>query len=80
MAHEYTNIEEISKLDFPYPMQVIFEWAFEDEEAPSRHGGVAYRDKIVCGCCGGVFEIPECTYIKPLNWIDISDCITGDEI
>ena len=80
MVREYTTEEEISKLNFDYPTQGIFEWAFEDEEAPSRHGGVAYRDKIICGCCGSVFEISECIYIKVLNWINISDVIAGDEI
>lgn len=43
-------------------------------------GGIMVDDKyIICGCCGGVFEVDEVTIIKSLAWINISDAILGDE-
>ena len=24
-----------------------------------KHGGIAYGDEIICGCCGGIFTIEE---------------------
>lgn len=41
---------------FPIPAQVKF-W---DYDTYHRYlGGIAYRDKIICGCCGGIFDISE---------------------
>lgn len=45
--------------------------------------GIAYEDKIICGCCGGVVELNEVYYLKEYKtWIDISNDIEGfdDEI
>lgn len=67
---------------FETPTQV----AFYDIEAEKFCGGIAYRSKIICGCCGGVFDIEElydyakeCEYEGPvimeLNWEDISEAI-----
>lgn len=52
-------------------------------------GGIAYRDKIICGCCGGIFDIsiiyevaPDTLEDDPIivydNWVDISQDICGD--
>ena len=46
---------------FQVPTQVKF-W-----DAPSGHyiGGIAYRDEIICGCCGGIFDITEIYELAP---------------
>lgn len=41
---------------FPVPTQVQF-WDYK--------GGIAYRDEIICGCCGGVFNISEIYKVAP---------------
>ena len=51
-------------------------------------GGIAYRNEIICGCCGGIFDISEIyesapdTLEDPIvvydNWLDISSEICGD--
>ena len=70
---------------FDVPTQVLF----VDEDGVWR-GGIAYRDEIICGCCGGVYEIDEVIefapeYVQqPIHkyeyWIDISDEIRGGEV
>lgn len=47
-------------------------------------GGIGYRDEIICGCCGGIFEVNELLEDNPngivrLPWIDINEEIRGDE-
>lgn len=66
------------------PTQVYF----VDEEGV-WHGGIAYRDEIICGCCGGVYEIAEVIefapeYVQlPIHeyefWNSISEEIKGGE-
>jgi tetrahydromethanopterin S-methyltransferase subunit A len=53
-------------------------------------GGVALNDFIICGCCGAIIDIEDLIkdavrfgmhfddVIKELEWIDISDEITGE--
>lgn len=52
-------------------------------------GGIAYRDEIICGCCGGIFRISEIYESAPdtlkedpivvYDWVDISSKIrVGD--
>ena len=36
-------------------------------------GGIAYRDEIICGCCGGVFSISKIYKVAP-------DTLLGDPI
>lgn len=51
-------------------------------------GGIAYRDEIICGCCGGIFRISDIYEVAPdtleedpivvyNNWVDISHEICG---
>ena len=53
-------------------------------------GGIAYRDEIICGCCGGIFRISDIYEVAPDtlkedpiviydNWVDISNEICGEE-
>ena len=40
---------------FGVPTQVKF-W---DCDSGNYLGGIAYRDEIICGCCGDIFDISE---------------------
>lgn len=71
---------------FGIPTQVKF-W---DYEGGHYLGGIAYRDEIICGCCGGIFDINEIYQFAPItleedpivvydNWVDINYDICGDD-
>ena len=59
---------------FEIPTQVKF-YDPSDEEICY---GIGIDDKIICGCCGGTFEVSEVENIEILPWIDISDAICGE--
>ena len=45
-------------------------------------GGIMIDDtKIICGCCGGIFEVDDIgkENIAVLAWVNISDAILGDD-
>jgi hypothetical protein len=46
---------------FEVPTQVQF-WDYKKRR---YKGGIAYRDEIICGCCGGVFNISEIYKVAP---------------
>ena len=69
---------------FEEPVQVIF----ADPDATGCWiSGIAYRDEIICACCGGVFDISEILEIAAednienpihsfgLDWVDLSPTI-----
>ena len=76
----------MSKLSFDKPTQVVFldleqEWQV----------GIAYGDEIICGCCGGIFEVDEIMELAIENgmkcgihpyetWNNISEEISGGEL
>ena len=74
---------EETKLVFNKPVQV----AFWDYDGQHWNGGIAYGREIICGCCGGIFEIDEIYEFAPTNinrpilpyddWVDISAEIIG---
>lgn len=66
------------------PIQV----RFYDEGDECYIGGIAYRSEIICGCCGGIFEIEDVINNTPNGlvpireykyWVDCSESIMGDE-
>lgn len=71
--------------DFSIPTQVMF-W---DEGEGDYAFGIAYRDEIICGCCGGTFEIEDVINSAPTDkepiysygddWADLSEAIFGGE-
>jgi transcription elongation factor Elf1 len=76
------------KIFYENPTQVIF-------ADPDNWGewivGIAYEDKIICACCGGVFEIEDVVEIgfeaglaNPIHsysyWVDVSNEIRGSEL
>lgn len=60
---------------FDKPTQVKF---FEPNEGEWCYG-IAYKNEIICACCGSVFEIEEVSIIKPLTWVGFGDWIKEDE-
>lgn len=53
-------------------------------------GGIAYRDEIICGCCGGIFKISDVYEVAPdtldndpivvyKDWVGLSSEICGDD-
>ena len=73
---------------FNNPTQVMF----ADPENPGEWlCGIAYRDVIICSCCGGIFHINEviemahedsvnCAIHVYPEWVDITDEIVGGEL
>lgn len=69
---------------FEVPTQVKFYEAAEEDYI----GGIAYRNEIICGCCGSVLEISDVIVeaeeegieepIVKLPWIDIQSEIVGE--
>lgn len=75
------TIRELKETNVPH--QVLF-WDGEGYCA-----GIQYQNLIICGCCGGVFDIDEVVdsandsgvyAIKAYDtWVDLSDEIKGDD-
>ena len=70
---------------FEMPTQVVFA---DINEPGCWNAGIAYKDEIICACCGGVFSIEEIYEyaeakipIYPYNsWVNISAEIVGEEL
>lgn len=56
--------------NFDMPTQV----KFIDPEDEICYG-IAYKNEIICACCGGIFRTDEVNNIIPLSWIDFCDAI-----
>ena len=72
------------KMYFEVPTQVI--WIDADNV---RYAGIAYRDEIICACCGGIESIEEIYEFAPegvenpiieLEWISVREEIGGDHL
>ena len=72
---------------FDKPTQVVF---WDTDGGDHWVGGIAYRDEVICGCCGGVIEISEIYEFAPPTvgcpireydeWCSIDDAIIGGEL
>ena len=69
---------------FEVPTQVKF-W---DVDGDHYVGGIAYRNDVICGCCGGIFDISEIyesardtikedSIVISERWVDFSYVIYG---
>lgn len=57
---------------FNKPTQV----KFIDSETEEIHYGIGYDNLIICGCCGGTFEVDEIGIIKRYqNWVNFENYI-----
>ena len=77
------------KTYYDFPTQVIF-YDGGDDESPIFCTGIAYKDEIICACCGGVMKISEVIAdakedgIKTAiydyaDWCDVRKAIAGGE-
>lgn len=62
------------KTFYETPTQVLFK---EEKEAEKEFGGIAFQNVVICGECGGTFEITEIEILEEFPWLDISDAIIG---
>ena len=67
--------EVISANFYGNPTQVIFY-----NLSGHKKSGIGYKDKIICGCCGAIYNADEVKIEKELPWIDLTEEIGGDEI
>ena len=79
---------EYTKLYYSTPCQIRFVDC-GDPHNPTTCGGIAYKDEIICGCCGAVLSIQDIIddaekfgfhwddVIVELDWIDIDETIQG---
>lgn len=86
----------MDKWFYEFPTQVMFvepKCAKDGNEdsGPAWFAGIAYRDEIICACCGGVFRIEEVLESAEEyglahgiyhygEWADIADAIIGDAL
>ena len=49
---------------FEVPTQVKF-WDVHHIRGNHYIGGIAYRNEVICGCCGGIFDISEIYEFSP---------------
>ena len=74
---------------FRQPTQVMY-FDYREEDEPRVLTGIAFRQEIICGCCGGVIDIDKLVeagkreghnkVVFPYNtWEDISEAIDGGE-
>lgn len=56
---------------FDKPTQVKFREIGEEEYIEY---GIAYREEVICACCGGIFELNEVEILEVYeNWVDFKD-------
>lgn len=68
---------------YNYPTQV----AFWEPDGLCYAGGIAYRDEIICGCCGGIIELSDIydsapegvrAVVEYRDWMSLEDYILDD--
>ena len=68
---------------FDEPTQVKY-WNGEEE---GYCGGIAYKDEVICACCGAIVDIAEICELAEedgiapiieLSWIDLNEEVIGN--
>ena len=70
---------------FQVPTQVRFWDYMVDDGEDHWLNGIAYRDEVICACCGGIFEIRDIYELAPENiehplmswnsWVDFNEAL-----
>lgn len=78
MTENNSNFIDIKKDFYPTPTQVRWGEMSDDGELTESFG-IAFKDKIICACCGYPVDLDdEDIYIfEEFDWIDISEAIEG---
>lgn len=59
------------------PTQVAF--IYPDDASKEISYGIAYKNEIICGCCGNVFELGDyIEVLEELPWISLREEIEGN--
>ena len=58
-AEEADEADEVRYLYFEIPTQVRFLDLDRDDGDNGYYNGIAFQDFVICGCCGGVFDLKE---------------------
>lgn len=62
---------------FETPTQVAF--ICTNDVSKEIFYGIAYKNEIICGCCGNVLELGDYTEVlEELPWISLKEEIKGD--
>lgn len=64
---------------YDVPTQVKFIESPDVVDDPHWIGGIAYKDYVICGECGGIVDLKDIENIEEFPWCDISDEIIGDD-
>ena len=78
MTENNSNFVDIKKDYYPTPTQV--RWGqMDDDGRLEEYFGIAFKDKVICGCCGYPADLDdeEIYIFEELEWIDIADAIEG---
>ena len=78
MTENNSNFVDIKRDFYPIPTQV--RWGeMNDEGQLEEYFGIAFKDKIICGCCGCPIDLDdEDIYVfEEFEWVDIADAIEG---
>ena len=78
----------MEKQYFDEPKQVVFA---DPDNSGKWLVGIAYKDEIICACCGGIFDIGDvidaahedgvkCAIYEYHDWINIAGDIFGGEL
>lgn len=69
--------EEATQVIFIDPEEELEPWV-DEESGPRKIGGIAYKNFIICGECGGVCLIKDVVIVEELSWCPISEEIIGN--
>lgn len=58
--------------NFDKPTQVLF---YDEENFGEKRAGIAFENRVICACCGYVFNLDEVEIIKTLKWVDFTEYI-----
>lgn len=66
------------KTYYEVPTQVKF-WVDEEGIGIETYVGIAYCNRIICACCGGIFLLDDddetVEVLEEMDWIDFSEYI-----
>lgn len=64
---------------YEIPTQVVFSDS-EDDGVKELIGGIAYKENIICGECGGIIELEEIEEgnLKELPWVNVDPFMDGE--
>ena len=64
---------------YEVPTQVVFSDS-EDDGVKELIGGIAYKESIICGECGGLIDLEEIEKgnLKELPWVNVDPFVDGE--